>query len=214
MAEITAALVKRLREATGAGIMDCKRALEATGGDFEKARDWLRERGIAKAASKAGRAANEGVIEAYVHSSGAGGARLGVLVELNCESDFVARTDDFRALAREIALQVAGRAPLYVRREDVPREVVEHEEAIFRAQAADKPANVVDKIIAGKLEAFYSEVCLLDQPHVRDEKGKRRVRELLTEAVAKLGENVTVARFARFQVGETAGDGAAAPASP
>lgn len=206
MAEIPAALVKQLRDMTGAGMMENKRALEATGGDLDKAVDWLRERGMAKAAKKAGRSANEGVIEAYVHGGGVSGQKLGVLVEVNCESDFVAKTDDFRALARELALQVAGRAPLYVRREEIPREVVEHERAVFRAQVADKPANIQDKIIDGKLEAYYAEVCLLDQPYVRDEKGKKKVSELIHEAVSKVGENITVARFARFQVGETAGD--------
>jgi elongation factor Ts len=213
VAEITAALVKQLREMTGAGMMDCKRALEATGGDLEKAKDWLREKGMARAASKAGRSANEGTIEAYVHGGGAVGARLGVLVEVNCESDFVAKTDDFKQLARELALQVAGAAPLYVRREDVPTEVIEHERAVFRAQAAGKPADIVDKIVVGKLEAFYAETCLLDQPWVRDEKHRKKVGELITEAVAKLGENITVARFARFQLGETSGNGAGAPGS-
>ena len=207
MADIPAALVKQLRDMTGAGMMENKRALEATGGDLAKAVDWLRERGITKAAKKSGRSANEGVIEAYVHGGGVSGQKLGVLVEVNCESDFVAKTDDFRALARELALQVAGRAPLYVRREDIPRSVVEHERAVFRAQAADKPANIQEKIVDGKLEAFYAEVCLLDQPYVRDEKGRKKVSDLIHEAVAKLGENITVARFARFQVGETAADG-------
>ena len=208
MAQITAALVKQLRDMTGAGMMECKRALEATDGDLERAVDHLRERGIAKAANKAGRSAHEGVIEAYVHGGGVSGQKLGVLVEVNCESDFVAKTDDFRELAREIALQVAGRAPLFVRREDVPGEVVERERSVFRAQVADKPANIQDKIIDGKLDAYYAEVCLLDQPYVRDEKGRKKVHELIHEAVAKLGENITVARFARFQVGETGGDGA------
>lgn len=219
MAEITAAQVKELRELTGVGMMDCKRALNETGGDIEKAKDWLRAKGLARAADKAGRSTHEGVVEAYVHDGGVSGQKLGVLVEVNCESDFVAKTDDFRQLAREIALQVAGRAPLYVRREDVPPVIVERERAVFQTQVADKPDNIREKIIEGKLDAFFAEICLLEQPYVRDEKGKKKVNQLISDAVAKLGENITVARFARFQVGETAavigssaavtGDGAA-----
>jgi len=217
VAEITAAEVKRLREMTGAGMMDCKRALTESGGDIERAVDLLRQRGIARAAGKAGRAANEGVVEAYLHSTGATAPKLGVLVEVNCESDFVAKTDDFRALAREIALQVAGAGPRYVRREEIPADVLERERAVYRAQAEGKPANIVDKIIEGKLEAFYAEVCLVDQPWIKDVAHKKKVGELITEAVAKLGENITVARFARFQVGESVaqmssgGDGAVPP---
>ena len=203
MAEISAALVKQLREMTGAGMMDCKRALEATGGDLEKAKDYLREHGMARAAGKAGRSTSEGVVEAYVHGVG-GVAKLGVLVEVNCESDFVAKTDDFRTLARELALQVAGAGPQYVSREQIPAEVLEREKAVYRAQVADKPANIQDKIIEGKLEAFYSEVCLLDQPWIRDQAKKKKVGDLVKETIAKLGENITVARFARFAVGETA----------
>lgn len=208
MAEITAALVKQLREATSAGMMDCKRALVETGGDMERSRDWLREKGITRAAGKSGRSTNEGVIEAYVHSS-SGVSKLGVLVEINCESDFVAKTDDFRTLARELALQVAGAAPRYVRREDVPAADVEHEVSVLRRQVEGKPENIIEKIVSGKLESFYSELCLLDQPWVKDEKRKKKVHQLITEAVAKLGENISVARFVRFQVGEqndTAGD--------
>lgn len=203
MAEINAAQVKQLREMTGAGMMDCKRALEATGGDVEKAKDYLREHGLARAAKKAGRATSEGIIEAYVHAAG-GVAKLGVLVEVNCESDFVAKTDDFKNLARELALQVAGRGPLYVSREEVPADLVERERNIYRAQVADKPANIQDKIIDGKLDAYYAEICLLDQPWVKDMSGKKKVSELVKETIAKLGENITVARFARFAVGESA----------
>jgi elongation factor Ts len=204
MAEITAAQVKELRELTGVGMMDCKRALGETGGDIEKAKDWLRAKGLARAADKAGRSTNEGIVEAYVHGGGVSGQRLGVLVEVNCESDFVAKTDDFKQLAKELALQVAGRAPMYIRREDVPPVIVERERAVFQTQVADKPANIQEKIIEGKLDAFFSEICLLEQPYVRDEKGKKKVNQLISDAVAKLGENITVARFARFQVGETA----------
>ena len=223
MAEVTAAQVKELREMTGVGMMDCKRALTETGGDIEKAKDWLRAKGLARAADKAGRSTNEGIVEAYVHGGGVSGQKLGVLVEVNCESDFVAKTDDFKQLARELALQVAGRAPQYVRREDVPPVVVERERAVYREQVKDKPANIQDKIIEGKLDAYFGEICLLDQPYVRDERGKKKVSQLIGDAVAKLGENISVARFARFQVGETAAvigssapveeDGAAAPAA-
>ena len=219
MAEITAAQVKELRELTGVGMMDCKRALNETGGDIEKAKDWLRAKGLARAADRAGRSTNEGIVEAYVHDGGVSGQKLGVLVEVNCESDFVAKTDDFKQLAKEIALQVAGRAPLYVRREDVPPVIVERERAVFQTQIADKPANIQEKIIEGKLDAYFAEICLLEQPYVRDQTNKKKVNQLIGDAVAKLGENITVARFARFQVGETAavigssapvtGDGAA-----
>ena len=213
MAAIEAALVKQLRDLTGAGMMDCKRALVETGGDMTKAQDWLREKGFARAAGKAGRSTNEGVIEAYVHGTG-GAAKLGVLVEVNCESDFVAKTDDFKHLARELALQVAGANPQYVRREEVPVEIIERETAIYRAQVVGKPPAIVDKIIDGKLNAFFAQVCLLDQIYIRDD--KKKVSDILTEKVAKLGENITVARFARFQVGESteqAEDGAGTPAS-
>lgn len=219
MAEITAAQVKELRELTGVGMMDCKRALNETGGDIEKAKDWLRAKGLARAADRAGRSTNEGIVEAYVHDGGVSGQKLGVLVEVNCESDFVAKTDDFKQLAKEIALQVAGRAPLYIRREDVPPVIVERERAVFQTQVTDKPANIQEKIIEGKLDAYFAEICLLEQPYVRDQTNKKKVNQLIGDAVAKLGENITVARFARFQVGETAavigssapvtGDGAA-----
>ena len=202
MAEVTAQSVKSLRDMTGAGMMDCKKALVENDGDVEKAKDWLREKGLAKSASRVGREAREGIVESYVHKS-SGIAKLGVLVELNCESDFVAKTDDFQALAREIALQVAGKAPLYVRKEDVPKDVLDRETAIFRNQVEGKPENIVEKIIAGKLEAFYKEVCLLEQPWIRDEKGKQTIGEMIHESIAKMGENITVSRFSRFQVGET-----------
>jgi elongation factor Ts len=202
MAEVTAAMVKELRELTGAGMMDCKRALVESDADLDKAVDWLRAKGMSRAADKAGRVANEGIVEAYVHGGGVSGQKLGVLIEVNCESDFVAKTDDFKQLARELALQVAGAAPLFVRREDVPPVTVERERAVFRAQIADKPANIQDKIIEGKLNAYFSQICLLEQPYVRED--KKKVSELINEAVAKLGENISVARFARFQVGESA----------
>lgn len=220
MAEIGAAQVKQLREMTGAGMMDCKRALTEAGGDIEKAKDRLREKGMARAAGKSDRTANEGIVEAYLHSPGGAPPKQGALLELNCESDFVAKTDDFKALARELALQVVGARPRWVRREEVPADIVEREKAIYRAQVADKPANIVERIVEGKLEAFYSEVCLVDQVWVKDEKRRKKVGELVTEATARLGEKVSVARFARFEVGEVAeggqageggGNGAVAP---
>jgi elongation factor Ts len=208
MSEITAAQVKQLRELTGAGMMDCKRALVEAGGDIERATDWIREHGMAKAAGKAGRSTHEGAIEAYLHAVGGMPAKVGVLVELNCETDFVAATDEFKWLARELALQVAGANPVYVRPEDVPDALVERERSVFRAQVEGKPEAMVEKIVEGKLAAYFAEVCLLEQPWIRDEKHKKKVKELVQETVAKLKENITVARFVRFQVGETSSWGA------
>jgi elongation factor Ts len=213
MAEIPASMVKELRDLTGAGMMDCKRALVETGGDLERAKDWLREHGVAKAAAKEHRSTNEGVIEAYLHGVGGMPPKVGVLIELDCETDFVAKTDDFKRLARELALQVAGANPVYVRPEDVPAEIVERERNVYRAQAEGKPEAMVEKIVEGKLAAYYGEVCLLEQPWIRDEKHKKKVRELVQETVAKLGENITVARFVRYQVGETSSEGAGAASS-
>jgi elongation factor Ts len=193
--------VKRLRDKTGAGIMDCKRALEESGGDVEQAIAWLREKGLSTAAKKAGRAAREGVIASYIHH----GARLGVLLELNCETDFVARTDDFQGLARELAMQVAGLGPLYVSRDDVPADVLEAQRAEFAAEAErdGRPADRIPAIVEGKLGKWLETVCLLEMPY-RDT--EMRVSELITEKVALLGENIQVARFARMAVGETAAE--------
>jgi elongation factor Ts len=195
---IPAEQVKALREATGAGMMDAKRALEATNGDFEKAKDWLRLKGMAKAGAKATRTAREGIIATYIHHN----HQLGVLLELNSESDFVARNEEFRHLAHEIAVHIAAAEPRYLRREDVPQGVLDRERAIFEAQASEqkKPANVVEKIVQGKLNDFYKREVLLDQPFAKDD--KRTVDQLLKEAIAKLGENITISRFARFKVGE------------
>jgi elongation factor Ts len=191
--------VKRLREQTGAGIMDCKRALEGTGGDYEKAVLWLREKGLSTAAKKAGRVAREGIVASYIHH----GSRLGVLLELNCETDFVARTDDFQQLARDIAMQIAGMAPLYVGREDVPAELVEEQKRLFAidAERDGRPADRIPMIVEGKLNKWYESVCLLEQPY-RDT--DRKIADLITEKVALLGENIRVARFSRMGVGETA----------
>jgi len=194
--------VKRLREATGAGIMDCKRALEESGGDYDAAVLWLREKGLSTAAKKAGRAAREGIIQSYIHH----GSRLGVLLELNCETDFVARTDDFQQLAREIAMQIAGMAPQYVSREDVPADIVEEQKRLFAVDAErdGRPADRVPMIVEGKLNKWFESVCLLEQPY-RDT--DRKVGDLITEKVALLGENIKVARFVRLAVGETAAVG-------
>jgi elongation factor Ts len=195
---ISADQVKALRDATGAGMMDSKRALEATNGDIEKAKDWLRQKGIAKAGTKAARTAKEGIIATYVHHN----HQLGVLVELNSESDFVARNDEFRHLAHEIAVHIAAAEPRYVRREEVPENLVTRERAIFEAQASEqkKPPQVTEKIVQGKLNDFYKREVLLDQAWAKDD--KRTVEQVVKEAVAKLGENITISRFARFKVGE------------
>jgi elongation factor Ts len=208
--EITAAQVKALRDKTGAGMMDCKAALAETKGDMEEAITLLRKKGAAKAEKRAGRATKQGAVGTYVHmpvAEGAGPfgfAKLGVLVEVNCESDFVAKTDDFKTLVKELAMQVAAADPKYVSRDQVPPAEVEKEKEIFRAQLAEqkKPANVIDKIIEGKLGSFYERICLLDQPSVRD--GSVTVSSMIAAAVAKTGENITVSRFARFKLGEAA----------
>ncbi len=190
--------VKRLREQTGAGIMDCKRALEQSDGDYEKAVLWLREKGLSTAAKKAGREAREGIVTSYIHH----GSRLGVLLELNCETDFVARTEDFQQLARDIAMQIAGMAPLYVSREDVPAEVLEEQKRLFAVDAErdGRPADRIPMIVDGKLNKWLESVCLLEQPY-RDT--DRKISDLITEKVALLGENIRVARFVRMGVGET-----------
>jgi len=191
--------VKRLREQTGAGIMDCKRALEESDGDYDKAVLRLREKGLSTAAKKADRAAREGVVTSYIHH----GSRLGVLIEVNCETDFVARTEDFQQLTRELAMQVAGLAPQYVSREDIPADVLEEQKRAFAADAEreGRPADRIGMIVEGKLNKWFETVCLLDQPY-RDT--DRKIADLITEKVALLGENIKVARFARMAVGETA----------
>jgi len=196
--EIPAKLVAELRARTGAGMMDCKKALEEAGGDLEKAVDLLRKKGAAKADKRAGREASEGWIGSYIHFDGS----VGVLVELNCETDFVARTDEFGELVRNLAMQVAAAGAEYVRREEVPAERVARERAILAAQVEGqgKPAAIVEKIIDGKLNKFFAEVCLLDQPFIRDD--KRTVAEIVQDAITKTGENIVVRRFARFRLGQ------------
>ena len=196
--QITAQMVKELRERTGAGMMDCKAALAEAGGDMEKAVDLLRKKGLAAAAKKAGRVAAEGTVASYIHAGG----KIGVLVEVNSETDFVAKTDDFQQLVRDIAMHIAAAEPRYVRREEVTEEVLAHERAIYREQAAasGKPANVVEKIVEGKMEKFYGEACLLEQPFVKNP--DLTVGQMDNEAVAKIGENIQVRRFTRFKLGE------------
>lgn len=198
MSDVSARHVKDLREKTGAGFMDCKTALRESGGDFEGAVRYLRERGLAAAAKKAGRATAEGIVGSYIHAGG----KIGVLIEVNCETDFVARTDDFQAFVRNLAMQVAAARPLYVSREEIPAAELERERAIYAAQAAQsgKPEQVVAKMVDGKIDKYVAEVCLLDQDYVK-EPGKA-VRQVVTDAIAKLGENISVRRFVRFQLGE------------
>jgi len=198
MATITADQVKKLRDQTGAAMMECKAALTEANGDLENATTILRKRGLASAAKKAGRTTSQGVVGSYIHLGG----KVGVLVEINCESDFVARTDQFQTLVKEVAMHIAAADPKYVRREDVPGEVLEKERAIYRAQVehSGKPANVIDKIIEGKLGSFYSQAVLLEQPSIRD--AAVTIQQLVAEASAKLGENIAISRFARFRVGD------------
>ncbi|TCL40124.1 elongation factor Ts [Anaerospora hongkongensis] len=195
---ITAAMVKELRETTGAGMMDCKKALTETNGDMEKAVDFLREKGLAAAAKKAGRVAAEGLVESYIH----GGGRIGVLLEINCETDFVAKTDGFKALARDIAMQIAAANPSFVSRSEVPASVVEHEREVFRAQALNegKPAHIVEKMVDGRVEKYYKEVCLLEQLFIKDT--DKTITQLINESISKIGENINIRRFTRYQLGE------------
>jgi elongation factor Ts len=198
MADISAAMVKELREATGSGIMDCKRVLAEADGNMEKAIELLRKKGLAKAAKRAGRSTSEGIIHSYIHT----GARLGVLVEVNCESDFVAKTDDFVEFVKNIAMHIAAANPAGLIPEDVDKSVVEKEREIFKAQMLQegKPENIIDKIVDGKVEKFYKEVCLMSQPYVKDP--QKTIEEYVKETIGKIGENIQIKRFARFQIGE------------
>lgn len=196
---VTMEMVKELRERTGAGMVDCKKALQENGGDVEAAIRYLRERGIARAAKRAGRETREGIVHAYIHT----GARVGVLVEVNCETDFVARNAEFTALAKDIAMHIAASSPRYVRREDVPESVLAEERAILakEAEASGKPPQVIAKMIEGRLAKFFAEVCLLEQVFVKDPDGKMTIEELIKDKIAKFGENITVRRFVRYEVG-------------
>ncbi len=202
---ISAKDVKALRERTGAGMMECKKALEEADGNMDRAVDILRERGLAAAAKKAGRATSEGLIESYIHAGG----RIGVLLEINCETDFVANTEDFRGLAHDVAMHVAAARPLYVRREDVPARVIDHERAVLRAQAKNegKPDAIVEKMVEGRVDKYYKEVCLLEQPYVKNP--DQTIDQLIKEHIARLGEQIQVRRFVRFERGEDlqTGDG-------
>lgn len=200
MTTISAEMVKDLRDKTGVGMMECKKALTESNGDFEKALDLLRQKGLATASKKAGRTASEGLIESYIHMG-----KIGTMVEVNCETDFVARTDDFRQLAKDIAMHIAAATPVYLSREDVPQDVLEREKEIYKAQVANKPPQVVEKIIEGKLEKFYTDFCLLDQIFIKDTDQKMKIKDLITEKIAKLGENIMIKRYARFQLGEVLG---------
>jgi elongation factor Ts len=195
---ITADMVRQLRERTGAGMMDCKKALAETNGDLEAAIETLRKRGVAQAEKKSGREASEGLVEAYIHP----GSRVGVLIEVNCETDFVARTEDFRVLVRNLAMQACAAGAEWVRREEVPADRVAKEREIYRAQleGSGKPARVLEQIVEGKLKKFYQDTCLLEQAYIRDD--KRTVQDIVQEAVAKLGENVVVRRFVRYRLGQ------------
>ena len=195
---ISSEMVKELRQATGAGVLDCKKALEASDGDFDKAVEYLREKGLAAAAKRAGRIASDGVIGVYVHH----GSRIAAMVELNCETDFVARTEEFQALAHDLAMQVAATQPQYLTRKDLPPDVMEAEKQIYRAQMADqnKPEHILDRIVKGKLEKFYQDVCLLEQPFIKDEDST--VEDLIKSAIARIGENIILRRFVRYEIGK------------
>lgn len=196
---ITAATIQELRKQTGVGMMDCKKALTEAKGDLEKASDVLRKKGLAKAAKKASREASQGLIGSYVHMG-----KLGVLVEINCETDFVAKTDDFQQMVKDICMHVAAADPVpeYVKREDVPSEVIDKEKEIYASQVTNKPENVVEKIVTGKLEKFYADSCLMEQVFIKDPEGKKKIKDLVVEIIAKLGENILIKRFVRFQLGE------------
>jgi len=198
MAEINATMVKELRERSGAGMMDCKKALVATEGEMEKAIDFLREKGLASAAKKSGRITAEGLVESYIHAGG----RIGVLVEVNCETDFVAKTEEFKELVKDIAMQIAAARPEYVDKEEVPESMLAREKEVLSAQAANegKPGKIIEKMVEGRIEKFYKEICLLEQPFIKDP--DKSIKQLVTEKIAKIGENISVRRFARYELGE------------
>jgi elongation factor Ts len=196
MSDVSPTLVKQLREKTNAGMMDCKKALVEAGGDLEKAEDILRKKGIASASKKASRSVKEGVVASYIHLQG----KVGVLVEVNCETDFVAKNDIFREFVKDLTLHIAAAHPIYVVRDEVPEAVIEREREIYREQVKGKPANVVEKIVDGKLDKFYGSVCLLDQAFIKDP--DKTIKDLVASKIAELGENIVVRRFARFAVGE------------
>ncbi len=194
---ITSEAIKELREQTGVGLMDCKKALSEAEGDLEKAIDILRKKGLAMAAKKSSREASEGLIGSYIHMG-----KLGVMVEVNCETDFVAKTDDFQELVKDLAMHITASNPAYIKKEDIPPEVIEKEKSIYASQIMKKPPQVVEKIIEGKLEKFYTDTCLMDQIFVKDPDQKKKIKDLIVEKISKLGENIVIKRFVRFQLGE------------
>jgi elongation factor Ts len=194
---ITTSAIKELREQTGVGMMDCKKALVEANGDMKKAVEILRQKGLAMASKKAQRTASEGIIGSYIHMD-----KIGVLVEVNCETDFVAKTDEFKEFVKDIAMHIAASNPVYISREDVPKEVIEKERQIYASQVENKPPHVIDRIVEGKLEKFYTEQCLMDQIFIKDPEQKKRVKDILVDKIARLGENIVIKRFARFQLGE------------
>ncbi len=195
---ISASAIKELREQTGAGMMDCKKALTEAEGNPSTALDILRKKGLAMASKKSSRTASEGLVASYIHMGG----KLGVLVEINCETDFVAKTDDYQEFVKDVAMHIAAANPSYVSRDEIPSDVIEKEKEIFASQVTNKPPQVVEKIVEGKIEKFYSESCLEDQVYVKDPEGKLKVKDLVVEKIAKLGENIVIRRFVRFQLGE------------
>lgn len=199
---ITADTVKELREQTGAGLMDCKRALTEAAGSLDKAKDLLRQKGLAMASKKTGREAPEGLIASYIHMD-----KIGVLLEVNCETDFVAKTNEFRGLVKDVSMHIAAANPLYLTRDDIPEEVIQKEKDIYASQVTGKPPQIVEKIVTGKLEKFFEDTCLMDQVFVKDTEQKKKIKDLVVENIAQLGENIQVKRFARFQLGEKTGSG-------
>lgn len=197
--EVTVDVVRELREKTGAGVMDCKKALAEVSGDVEKAIDVLRQKGISVAVKKSGRVAAEGLIGSYIHMG-----KIGVLVEVNCETDFVARTEDFQNLVKDLSIHITASNPSYLKREDVPAEIIEREREIYRAQAKEsgKPDSIIEKIVDGKMEKFFNETCLMEQIFVKDPEQKMKIQDLINQIIAKLGENIIMRRFVRFQLGE------------
>ncbi|MBU4305628.1 MAG: translation elongation factor Ts [Candidatus Omnitrophica bacterium] len=195
---VTTEQIKTLREKTNAGFMDCKKALQETGGDIEKAVAELRKKGLAVVAKRAGRTAKEGCVESYIHLGG----KIGVLIEVNCETDFVARNEQFKEFVKDLAMQIAAASPQYLSSDEVPQETIEKEKEIFKAQAGDKPAHVLEKMMEGKINKFYQDICLLEQPYVKDDKIK--IKDYLNSVIAKIGENIVIRRFTRYQLGEEA----------
>jgi elongation factor Ts len=199
MTMITSEMVRTLREKTGAGMMDCKKALTESEGDFEKAVSLLRQKGLASAGKKAGRVASEGIIGSYIHMG-----KIGVMVEVNCETDFVARTEDFNDLVKDLSMHIAAANPSYLSRDDVPQDVIESEKEIYRVQIKDKPKHIIEKIVEGKLDKFYTETCLLDQIFIKDPEQKKKIKDLIADNISRLGENIVIRRFVRYQLGESA----------